>query len=467
MGTTTKTLLTSTAVALCLSAPALAETLTVTEATEAAITDALAAAAASDSASTVVLAFEGDVEITETLAYDGQSALALIGNGQTISTADNVTLLAATQGADLHVVDLTLAGPGSWTVQNRGDMDGAAAKGIFVDLRDDQTGTATLVVEDVTVRGVAGYGIHISDCTLADECGGGQTGDGDGSDSGISVTLRDVTINDVGNGTFDGDGLRADERGAGGISALIIGSTVSMAGADGIELDEGGAGDVVATIIDTRLVENGAYCTPALFKDAIPDPDEAEFEQGAAAEADIPGPVTGTPDDTCIERVVDLHDDGSVEAYEFGLDLDDGIDFDEGGAGSIHAVFLRSTISNNLDEGVDFDEAGDGGIDARFIDTVAEGNTDDGYKSSEEDAGSVTGLMLRSSAMGNGGKGAVFEEEGDGDLGVTAEASSTANNDDSDDTGIEAVQEDSGTGTLKLTDSDLVDGTDLDGVELR
>ncbi|NBD28926.1 MAG: hypothetical protein GVY31_02665 [Alphaproteobacteria bacterium] len=467
MGTTTKTLLTSTAATLFLAAPALAETITVTEASAAAISDALAAAAASDSASTVVLAFEGDVEITGTMAYDGQSALALIGNGQTISTADNVTLLAATQGADMHVAGLTLAGPGGWTVENRGDMDGSAGKGIFVDLRDDQTGTATLVAEDVTVSGIAGYGIHISDCTLADDCGGGQTGDGDGSDAGISVTLRDVTINDVGNGTFDGDGLRADERGAGGISAMITGSTVSMAGADGIELDEGGAGDVVATIIDSQLVENGAYCTPALFENAIPDPDEAEFEQGATAEADIPGPVTGTADDSCVEREVDLYDDGSVEAYEFGLDLDDGIDFDEGGAGSIHAVFLRSTISRNLDEGVDFDEAGDGGIDVQFIDTVAEGNTDDGYKNSEEDAGSVTGLMLRSTATDNGGKGAVFEEEGDGDLAVTAEASSTANNDDSDDTGIEAVQEDGGMGALTLIDSDIADGTDLDGVTVE
>jgi hypothetical protein len=224
MRTTTRTLLTSTAVTLCLAAPALAETLTVTEASETAIADALAAAAASDSASTVVLAFEGDVEIAGTLAYDGRSALALIGNGQTISTAENVTLLAATQGADMHVAGLTLAGPGGWSVENRGDTDGAAGKGIFVDLRDDQTGTVSFVAEDVTLSGVAGYGIHLSDCTLADDCGGGQTGDGDGSEAGISVTLRNVTIDDVGNGTFDGDGLRVDERGPGAIAAMITGS---------------------------------------------------------------------------------------------------------------------------------------------------------------------------------------------------------------------------------------------------
>lgn len=462
-----KNLLTSTALTLSLATPTLAETIAVKEASESAITEALAAAAASESATQVVLAFEGDVEIAETLVYDGQSALALIGNGQTVSSAKNVTLLAATQGADLHIVGLTLAGPGGFSVLNRGDLDGPAGKGIFVDIREDQTGTVSLVAEDMTVSGVAGYGIHVSDCTLADDCGGGQTGDGDGSEAGISVSLRNVTINDVGNGTFDGDGLRVDERGAGGINAMITGSTVSMAGADGIELDEGGAGDNVAMVIDTQLIENGGYCAPALFEDAIPDPDEAEFEQGEVTEADIPSPVTGTPDDSCVEREVDLYDDGSVEAFEFGLDLDDGIDFDEGGAGSVQAIFLRSTISRNLDEGVDFDEAGDGDIDVQFIDTVAEGNTDDGYKNSEEDAGSVTGLMLRATAVGNGGKGAVFEEEGPGDVMVTVQDSVTSGNDDGDDTGIEAVQEDDGVGELILINSDVTDGIDLDGVEIK
>ena len=466
MGTTMKTLLTSTALTVTLAGAALAETLVVTEASEAAINEALTAATASDGASRVVLAFEGDVEIADTLSYDGRSPLALIGNGQTLSAARDVTVLAATDGADLHVVGLTLAGPGGFSVENRGDLDGAAGKGIFVDLRDDQTGTVSLVAEDVTVRGVANHGIHVSDCTLADDCGGGQSGEGGGSEAGVSVTLRNVTVEDAGNGRFDADGLRVDERAGGGVTAMITGSTFTAVGADGIELDEGGAGDVVATLIDSRMVANGAYCAPALFEDALPVPAEAEFAEGETASTDIPGPVAGTADDSCVEREVELHDDGSVEAYEFGIDLDDGIDFDEGDAGSVHAIFLGSTISRNLDEGVDFDEAGDGHIDVRFIDTVAEGNNDDGYKTSEEGAGSVTGGMLRASARHNGGKGAVFEEEGDGDVMVRAEASATANNDDGDGTGIEAVQEDAGTGRLTLVDSDIADGTGLEGVDL-
>jgi hypothetical protein len=44
----------------------------------------------------------------------------------------------------------------------------------------------------------------------------------------------------VGNGTIDGDRLRVEERGMGGIEAMITGTTVSNAGADGNELNIGG-----------------------------------------------------------------------------------------------------------------------------------------------------------------------------------------------------------------------------------
>ena len=73
--------------------------------------------------------------------------------------------------------------------------------------------------------------------------------------------------------------------------------------------------------------------------------------------------------------------------------------------------------------------------------------------------------VLFSSATDNGGKGFVFEEEDEGDVAVKVVATQTANNDDSDDTGIEAVQEDEGTGTLKVRNSDIADGIDTDGVD--
>ena len=237
-------------------------------------------------------------------------------------------------------------------------------------------------------------------------------------------------------------------------------------GADGVELDEGDAGDIDVTITHTRFINNGNYCDPAVFNAFLPSADEGEFADGAASEDAIPGPVTTSPDDTCIEREVDLYDSGFVEAYEFGIDLDDGIDLDEAGDGSITSLIAYSEISNNLDEGVDWDEEGPGGIFAQFVGTEAMLNTDDAYKLSEEDDGDVVGLVHGASSVANGGKGLVFEEADGGDLSVTVMSSVTLKNDDGDATGIEAVQEDDGVGSLSVAESTIDEGIDVDGVEL-
>ena len=426
---------------------------------------ALATAAASDRASQIVIVTDENIAIASTLTYVGQAGIAIHGQGQTVSLAENATILAATEGANLTIRNLNFAGPGGFDIENRGDTDGRRpGKGIFVDVRDDQTGLVVLSLDTVTVSGVAGHGVHVSDCTLADACGGGGGGAGEGSPASIAVEFDNVTINNVGNGSFDADGLRVDERGAGDIYFAATRSLFTRVGADGIELDEGQAGGVYVTETGSRFVNNGGYCDPELLSPFLPEEDEGEFEQGARAEADIPGPVTGSPDDACIEREVDLYDDGSVEEYEFGLDLDDGFDIDEAGPGGLEVVMIRSDVSDNLDEGVDFDEEGPGGINASFIGTKANGNTDDGYKLSEEDAGGVEGLMQGAEAKENGGKGAVFEEEDAGGVAVTVTDSMTANNDDSDDTGLEVVQEDAGQGTLTVINSDIADGIDAEGV---
>jgi len=412
-----------------------------------------------------ILKSVGSISIDSTLEYTGTAPLTIAGKGQTVYTANNVTLFAATQGADITIRNLSFAGPGGFDINNRGDLSGPAGKGIFVDVRDDQTGEVKLVLNNVSVSGVANHGIHVSDCSLADDCGGGSGGGGEGSEASIKVVLNNVTVDDAGNGKFDADGLRVDERGIGSINAVIKGSTFINVGADGVELDEGNDGDVNATIKMTDFTANGNYCDPAIIGPYMPDPDEGEFDEAdAVAESDIPSSY-GSPDDSCIEREVDTYDSGFVEAFEFGIDLDDGIDIDEAGAGSLNSFMLLSTINGNLDEGVDYDEEDEGSIKAIYVGTAASENNDDGYKHSEEGEGSVYGHVMFSSATDNGGKGFVFEEEDEGNLSVKVVASQTANNDDSDDTGIEAVQEDEGTGTLKVRGSDIADGIDTDGVD--
>ena len=426
---------------------------------------ALAAAAEREGGAQIAIVTAEDIEIAETLDYAGTGPLTILGNGQTVSTAANTTLLAASAGADLTVTDLTFRGPGGFDIEARGDLDGATAgKGIFVDVRDDQQGTVRLTLDNVTVAGVANHGVHVSDCSLADACGGGGGGAGEGSPASIAVHLNAVTIDDVGNGKFDADGLRVDERAGGDIRLVALDSTFTRVGADGVELDEGQAGHVIATVRGARFVDNGAYCHPDLLAAFMPEAPEGEFEPGARAEADIPGDVTGTPDDRCFEREVDLYDDGSVEAYEIGIDVDDGIDFDEAGAGDLRSLMIDSEIRGNFDEGVDYDEEGAGHILASYLRATASGNADDAFKHSEADAGGVVGEMTASIATANGGKGAVFEEEDGGDVTVTVTGTITGNNDDGDDTGLELVQEDAGAGTATVTGSTLADGIDAEGV---
>lgn len=415
-----------------------------------------------------VIAIRGDfdIEIDTGLAYDGTAPLVLQGRGQAVTAADNVTLLTMTNGADLAVENLDFRGPGGFSLSARGDTEGAAGKGIFVDLRDDQEGTVTLDLAGVRVSGVAGHGIHVSDCSLADECGGGGGGAGEGSPASIAVRLDGVTVDDVGNGSFDADGLRVDERGPGDISLVATASRFRGVGADGVELDEGQEGDVFAALSGVGFSGNGIYCDPAALASFLPDPDEAEFEDGAMAEADIPSAITGSPDDGCFEREVETYASGSVEAYEFGIDLDDGFDIDEAGPGSINATLLGVSITGNLDEGIDFDEEGPGDILFGITGSEARGNTDDGFKMTEADEGGIYGRVDGSRAVGNGGKGFVFEAEDAGGLDVRIAATATGGNDDGDATGIEVLNEGEGAGQLRLANSDIADGSDLDGADI-
>ena len=426
---------------------------------------ALAEAAETTDASRVVIAVEGDIVVSESLVYDGDAPIEIVGNGNRVRAAVNTDILVSASGADLAVSNLTLEGPGQYSILNRGDLNGdSAGKGIFVDVGEAQTGTVSLVLDNVSVKGVANHGIHVSDCTLADDCGAGAGGGGQGSPASISVRLNNVTVDGVGNGKFDADGLRVDERGAGDIHLYAMDSNFARVGADGLELDEGQAGSIHAVTIRTAFIDNGAYCDPALLTAYMPAEAEGEFADGEVSESAIPGPITGTPDDSCFEREVSLYDSGAVAEYEIAIDVDDGIDFDEADDGDLNLTMVESTISGNYDEGVDMDEAGAGDGHLHYVNTVAYGNADDGFKMSEEDAGSVHGSLQGAVSRDNGGKGAVFEEENAGDVNVHVAEVHTVNNDDSDDTGLEIVQGDAGDGELTVTASRIEDGIDAEGV---
>ena len=428
---------------------------------------ALDEASQSGSASQIVMTVSGDIVIDESLVYTGEAPLEIIGNGQRVRSGANTDLLVSANGGDLAISDLAFEGPGGFSILNRGDVDGqTAGKGIFLDVRGDQSGMVELALTNVSVKGVANHGIHVSDCTLADDCGGGAGGAGAGSPASLRIRLNNVSVDGVGNGKFDADGLRADERGAGDIHLSANASEFARVGADGLELDEGQAGSIQSTFVRTAFIDNGPYCDPEILAGFMPSVPEDSFEEGVMQPADIPPTVTGSPDDRCFVREVSFYDAGSVEEYEFDLDLDDGIDFDESDAGDLNLAMVESTVSGSYDEGVDMDESGPGDGNLRYINTLAYANSDDGFKMSEDDAGGIDGVAFGSVSRDNGGVGVVFEEEAEGNLVVQISDVHTVNNDDSDDTGLEIVQEDAGTGELSLAGSQIEDGMEVEGVSV-
>ncbi|MFD0987693.1 hypothetical protein [Methyloligella solikamskensis] len=452
------------------AAPAYAAELLVTTSADSgpgSLRDALAEAAKGEGDAQIFVTTGDDIEIETPLVYEGTAPLGLYGSGQVIKSDKNVNLLSVSNGADLTVNNLSFQGPGGFSLEHRGDTDGPAGKGIFIGVPQDRTGIVHLDLQKVSVSDVAGHGVHVSDCSLADACGNGGGGAGSGSPASVSVRLTDVEISNAGQGRFDGDGLRVDERSEGDIVFHAQHSKFTGMGADGVELDEGEAGSVIATAIDSAFNENGTYCDPKLLKSFLPKDAKGKFEDGEMAEADVPPAITGSPDDACIEREVKLYESGSVKKYEIAIDLDDGFDIDEAGEGDLIAVLSDLEVKDNKDEGIDFDEADAGKVSFAFRDGEVEGQTDDGVKISEEGADGVTALVHDVSSKKNGGKGVVFEQEDEGDIDVVVVKLETSGNDHGDKTGLEVVQDGDGKGTLIVRDSNIEDGIDAEGVEVK
>ena len=118
----------------CAAGPVLSETVfTVTSAEDAgtgSLRAALNAASLADGDSQIVVLTDGPIQISEGLIYDGVGTLSLLGAGQTIRTTEDVTLLSSTNGGSLHIGNLTFEGPGDFSINARGDLDGV---GVFAE----------------------------------------------------------------------------------------------------------------------------------------------------------------------------------------------------------------------------------------------------------------------------------------------------------------------------------------------
>ncbi|MDT8410438.1 MAG: hypothetical protein RQ741_12620 [Wenzhouxiangellaceae bacterium] len=365
----------------------------------------------------------GVITIDSTLVYEGSKPLRIAGLGQTIfanNSGDDFTLLEVASGANLSISRLNFDGGGGFSLDNPG-----AGKGVFVRVPTERTGVVNIELRDVRVSGVANHGVHVSDCTLGDDCGAGGGGGGDGSPASIVFSARRVSVIDAGNGKFDADGIRLDERNDGDIVFNAFASRFADIGADGVELDEGDSGDVVIDVNAVLFENNGGFCLDSPL----------ELEQ------------------PCVED-----DDG-----ELLLDLDDGFDIDEAGPGWLLGSVSMSLVSDNLDEGLDFDVEGPGGADIEIRRVVAVGNGDEGIKLSEAGGDGATAHLMGVLVTGNGNDGIQIESEnGDGTVHVIFSNSTSTGNDND---GLDLSQENTESpGTLRIFGFAEFDSLDLENV---
>ncbi len=363
------------------------------------------------------------ISLTEPLSYDGEKRLKLTGRGQTVDATGlegNADILTVSQGADVSISNLKFVGNAFSVNQDSSSPQGG--KGIFVNVPATEQGLVKINIDNVSVSNVGNHGIHISDCTLRDECGGGSGGAGEGSSASVYVSLNQVTVNKVGFGKQDADGVRVDERGEGDIYFVARNSNFLNVGADGIELDEGNNGDVIADVSGSLFDNNGEYCL------AIP------FTVGGACDDD------GDPD------------------------VDDGFDIDEAGSGSLYARISDTTISNNFDEGLDFDEEDDGSIVMRLKNVFAMSNEDEGIKASEEGPGNIRADLRDLSLVDNNGnnEGVELEEADAGNVDVKVRDSIFMGGEDE---ALKVEQADDGEGRLNIRNS-TIEELDLEGTTL-
>ena len=210
------------------------------------------------------------------------------------------------------------------------------------------------------------------------------------SAASVRLTVVGSRVEGNGEGESDRDGIRVDEGGAGGIEASIAASRLDENGAEGIELDEGGEGGVTLRVTGSTFNDNG-FIDPA--------------------------------------------------------DLDDGIDVDEADAGDVRVAIFASEVIGNFDEGIDLNESGDGDLRLNAVGVRVNDSGDEGIALEELDAGNLKASLVAVQARRNGADGVLAEEGGAGNLDVSLLASSIVNNDGF---GVSVVQEEPGTGRLRV-----------------
>ena len=315
---------------------------------EAGLRAALVAAADAREPVTVRLAPRTRIALTSPISVAPPVPVTVLGEGSVIDASG----IAAPADGDEAGGPATLAFTTASAVLIRGlTVTGSSGRAIAVTLPEDARGEVVVTLEEVTITGAGGHGVHIDDNAAPGDDGAA------GSPASLRLVLRNCRIEGAGTGGSDRDGLRVDERGEGSVAVELSRVTIAGSGGDGIEIDEAGPGGV-------RVVADG----------------------------------------------LTLEDNGFADPE----DLEDGLDVDEADAGDIAVTLQRTRVVGSRDEGIDLDEAGRGDIRLTLVDTVVTGTRDEGVKLDEEDEGDI-GLALARVLVADGkDDGVAVTEKGAG-----------------------------------------------------
>ena len=253
----------------------------------------------------VLIGDSRDIYISKPLEFTGDS-LEFRGSGSRIIDQSGEGILRLNNLQALHLSELEfIASPA-----REHDCIDQGCSGVFVSGK--KGGELKVVLENVSVVGAGGHGIHV----LADE-------------SSVFVRTRDSSVRSAGWSLPDRDGVRVDQTGSGSIQWHDRNSSFVGNGGDGVELDEAGAGGVKVRLFGSVFEANGAYC----------------FGRSG--------------DEECVDA-----------SEKTGFDLDDGFDIDEEGPGDVRSVLKGVRVLSNFDEGIDFDELGSGLLYADIRDST-------------------------------------------------------------------------------------------------
>ena len=335
-------------------------------------------AALDSGASKIEIADDVDmINIDSTLVYMGTKKLSIEGSGQPIMASGDFNMLNVMMGADLKLEGLTFQGPGGFSREGtRGD-----GKGIFLFVPRDTTGKVKVDFEDVTVMDVAYHGVHISDCdndeVAIDLCGNGNSGGGEGSPATLEIKLEGVSIKNVGQGYVmklpgvsisNVDDLTVNYYYALTV-ALMVTASVSMSAVKGVlnfmrKMDTLWAQGPM----EWNLMKLAQVTTTHISMTAS----SSRMVIGAWALilrlkllATMRGIVCYEMKRECGGSVLSSF----LMVYYFiflTADVDDGLDMDEDGDGSLYLYAKNVIMDSNFDEGFDIDEAGDGDLKAHF-----------------------------------------------------------------------------------------------------